>query len=147
MSPPKQFSDVIREWAMVFMHRSVKDFKRFMVDSSLSFTQVNLLMRLYHGGKVGVSELGDHLGISNAAASQAIDPLVKNGLLERAEDPNDRRAKQLTLTEEGCTLIERGIEARCQWIAGLTDAFTPDQRAMIVSALTLLTEGARKTDD
>lgn len=147
MSIPEQFSTVIREWAMVFMHRSIKDFKRFMVDSGLSFTQVNLLMRLYHGGKVGVSELGQHLGISNAAASQAIDPLVKDGLLKRTEDPNDRRAKQLTLTEDGRTLIERGIEARCQWIAGLSEAFTKEQQSMIISALTLLMESASKNDD
>jgi DNA-binding MarR family transcriptional regulator len=147
MSPPKQFSDVIREWAMVFMHRSVKDFKHFMADSGLSFTQVNLLMRLYHGGKVGVSELGEHLGISNAAASQAIDPLVKDGLLERTEDPEDRRAKQLSLTEDGRILIERGIEARCQWIVGLNESFTPDQKNLIISALRLLTEEARKIDE
>ncbi|KAF0108864.1 MAG: transcriptional regulator MarR family [Anaerolineaceae bacterium] len=147
MSPPKQFSDTIREWAEVFMHRSMRDFKRFMNDSGLSFTQVNLLMRLYHGGKIGVSELGGHLGITNAAASQAIDRLVKDGLIERSEDPQDRRAKRLTLTEEGHALIARGIETRGQWIAGLTEAFTPEQQAMIVSALTLLTEAARKTDE
>ena len=147
MSPSKQFLDVIREWAEVFMHRSMKDFKRFMSDSGLSFTQMNLMMRLYHGGKVGVSDMGGHLGITNAAASQAIDRLVKDGLLKRAEDPQDRRAKQLTLTEDGHDLIERGIEARSQWIAGFTEAFTPDQQSMIISALTLLTEGARKTDD
>jgi DNA-binding MarR family transcriptional regulator len=147
MSPPTQFSEVIREWAMIFMHRSVKDFKHFMAESGLSFTQVNLLMRLYHGGKVGVSELGDHLGISNAAASQAIDPLVKDGLLERAEDPEDRRVKLLTLTENGRIHVRHGIDARCQWFAGLAEMFTPDQQAMIISALTLLTEGARKTND
>jgi DNA-binding MarR family transcriptional regulator len=147
MLPLKQFSEAIREWAEVFMHRSMRDFKRFMDESGLSFTQVNLLMRLYHGGKIGVSELGDHLGISNAAASQAIDRLVKDGLLERAEDPQDRRAKLLTLTKDGQALIERGIEARSQWIAGLTEAFTPDQQNMIISALALLTEEARKTDD
>jgi DNA-binding MarR family transcriptional regulator len=147
MSPPKQFSDAIREWAEVFMHRSMQDFKRFMDESGLSFTQVNLLMHLYHGGKIGVSELGGHLGITNAAASQAIDRLVKDGLLGRAEDPQDRRAKLLTLTQDGQTLIERGIEARSQWIAGLTEAFTPDQQGMIISALTLLTEEARATKE
>lgn len=147
MSPEQQFQAAIREWAEVFMQRLMRDFKRFMADSGLSFTQVNILMRLYHGGPLAVSDLGGHLGITNAAVSQAIDRLVKDALIERAEDLQDRRVKRLTLTEKGRALIARGIERRGQWIARLTEAFTADQRAMIISALTLLTEEARKAAD
>ncbi len=147
MSPTKQFLKVLREWAEVFMHRSMRDFKRFMDESGLSFSQVNVLMRLFHGGKRGVSEIGDHLGVTNAAASQAVDRLVQMGMIERAEDPDDRRAKQLALTDKGRALIEKGIDARSQWIENLTNALTSEQQTMIVSALTLLTEAARKTEE
>ena len=144
MSPPKVFSDVIREWSEVFMHRSMRDFRRFMDETGLSFSQINILMRLFHGGSAGVSEIGERLGVSNAAASQAVERLVQMGLVERTEDPQDRRAKQLALTPQGCTLIERGIEIRSQWVEGLTDALTPEQQSMIISALTLLTAAAKE---
>lgn len=129
------------------MHRSMREFKRFMDATGLSFSQINILMRLFHGGSAGVSEIGDQLGVTNPAASQAVDRLVQLGLIERTEDPEDRRAKRLALTQKGRTLIEKGVEVRSQWIEGLTDALTPEQQNMIISALTLLTEAAHKTKE
>jgi DNA-binding MarR family transcriptional regulator len=51
------------------------------------------------------------------------------------------------LTPKGRTLIERGIEARSQWVEGLTEALTPEQQSLTISALTLLTEAARATKE
>jgi DNA-binding MarR family transcriptional regulator len=147
MSPTKALSEVIREWSTVFMHRSMRDFKRFMDETDLSFSQINVLMRLFHDRKSGVSEIGDQLGVTNAAASQAVDRLVQMGLIGRTEDPDDRRAKRLVLTQKGRELVEKGIEARSKWIEGLTDALTPEEQVLITSALHLLTEAARKIED
>jgi len=147
MSPTIVFTEVIREWSEVFMQRSMRDFRKFMEETGLSFSQINILMRLLHGGNTGVSEIGDQLGVTNAAASQAVDRLVQLGLIERTEDPDDRRAKRLALTPKGRTLIEKGIEVRSQWVEGLTDALTPDQQSLIISALTLLTAAARTTKE
>jgi Transcriptional regulators len=147
MSPTKALAESINEWSEVFMHRSGRDFRRFMEETGLSFSQLNVLMRLFHRGNCGVSEIGEQLGVTNAAASQTVDHLVQLGLIERTEDPADRRAKQLALTQQGNTLIENGIAARSKWFEGLIDAFTPEQHQLIISALTLLTEAARKTKD
>lgn len=147
MSPTKVFPEVIREWSEVFMQRSMRDFRKFMDETGLSFSQINILMRLIHAGSTGVSEIGEQLGVSNAAASQAVDRLVILDLIKRTEDPADRRAKQLALTQKGRILIESGIEARSRWVEGLTDALTPDQQTMIVAALTLLTAAARATEE
>jgi DNA-binding MarR family transcriptional regulator len=148
MSPTKVvLTEVIREWSEVFMHRSMRDFKRFMDATGLSFSQISILMRLVHGGNAGVSEIGGQLGVTNAAASQAVDRLVQLGLIERTEDPEDRRAKRLALTQKGRALVEKGVRARSQWIESLTEALTPEQQNVIVSALTLLTEVSRKTKE
>jgi DNA-binding MarR family transcriptional regulator len=147
MSQPKALTEVIREWSGVFMRRSGRDFRGFMEETGLSFSQLNILMRLFHGGRCGVSEIGERLGITNAAASQSIDRLVNMGLIKRSEDPADRRAKQLALTQAGQALIEKGVEVRSQWVEGLTEALTSAQQDMIITALTLLTEAARKTED
>ncbi|HVM70484.1 MAG TPA: MarR family transcriptional regulator [Anaerolineales bacterium] len=147
MSPTKELTGVIREWSEVYMRRSGRDFKRFMDENRLSFSQVNVLMRLYHGENRGVSEIGEQMGVTSAAASQAIDRLVQQGLIERTEDPQDRRAKRLALTSKGRALVAQGIETRSQWIEGLTNALTPEQKNMIIAALTLLTAAARATEE
>ena len=146
MLPTNVFTEVLREWSQVFMQRSMRDFKRFMDSTGLSFSQVNILMRLFHGEISSVSEIGDLMGITNAAASQAVDRLVVLGLIERTEDPDDRRTKRLALTEDGRSAIEKSIEARSKWIEGLTNALDPDQQKMIIAALTLLTAAAQKTN-
>jgi MarR family transcriptional regulator, organic hydroperoxide resistance regulator len=142
----KSFSEVVGEWVEVFMHRSFRDFKRFMDEAGLSPTQVNALMRLYHGKLCGVSDIGGHLGITNAAASMMVDRLVQMGLLERSKDRKDRRLRYLKLTEPGRALVERGIEARVAWMQSLTANLSPEQQAMIVEALSMLTEAARKSE-
>ncbi len=143
----KSFSEVMGEWVEVFMHRSFRDFKRFMDDEGLSPTQVNALMRLYHGKLCGVSDIGGHLGITNSAASMMVDRLVQMGLLERSEDRKDRRLRHLKLTEPGQALVERGIEARRAWMESLTASLTPEQQTMIAEALSMLTEAARKSEN
>ena len=138
------FTQVLREWSEVFMHRSMRDFKRFMDDSGLSASQINALMRLYHGGSCFVSEISDSLGITNAATSQMLERLVKLGLIVRAEVPDDRRVRQITLTSQGRLLIEEGIKARALWLQELTTALSAREQEAIVEALILLTEAARK---
>ena len=147
MPPTKQLTETVREWSEVFMHRSMRDFKRFMDETDLSFSQMSVLMRLFHGSNCGVSEIGEQLGITNAAASQTVDRMVQLGLIERTEDPDDRRAKRLALTQKGRTVMEKGIEARSQWVEDLTDALTPEQQSLTILALTLLTAAARATKE
>jgi DNA-binding MarR family transcriptional regulator len=80
--------------------------------------------------------------VSNAASSQLIDRLVDLGLIERTEDPFDRRAKQLTITMKGRSVMEQGIAARCKWMETLTTQITPEQRVSVIAALTILTSCA-----
>jgi len=143
----KLLSRTVREWSEAFMHRSMRDFKRVMNDTGLSFSQINILMCLMHGGCEGVSEIGERMGFTNAAASQAIDRLVQLDLVKRSENPQDRRVKQLELAPKGLALMQKGIEARTRWVEDVTDSLTTAQQETIIAALTLLTEAARARTD
>ncbi|MBE7473039.1 MAG: hypothetical protein DPW09_00115 [Anaerolineae bacterium] len=146
MSANPQFSAALHEWAEIFMRRSMHDFFHFIKANGLSLTQLNTLMQLYHRGACGISDVGDHLGITNAATSQMIQRLVEQGLLIRTEDAVDRRVKQVALTAAGRALIEQGFEARRRWLEDLTTALTPDQQVQIGTALADLTAAARDWD-
>ncbi len=137
---------VLHDWSEVFMKRSFHDFKRFMDDADLSPSQVGALMQLHHCGECGVSDIANHLGFTKPAASQMVERLVQQGLLKRTEDVNDRRVKQITLTPNGQSLIEGGIDARRRWMEQLTKTLTPEEQQDIAGALILLTEAARKLE-
>lgn len=147
MQSSEQLTRVVRDWAEVFMHRSMHDFKRFMDTTGLSFSQISILMRLVHGGSMGITEIADTMGVTSAAASQSIDRLVQIGLITRAEDPDDRRAKRLELAYKGRALVEKGIETRSKWIEHITKSLTSEQQDMIITALTLLTNATQKLED
>ncbi len=147
MSPSKPISEIIQEWTNAFMHHSGRDFKYFMEETGLSFSQVNVLIRLFHGTNCDVSEIGEEMGVTNPAASQAVDRLVQLGLIERVEDPADRRSKRLTLSNQGRTLVENGIKARSQWMIDLAQTLTIEQKQTVVSALTILTAMTRKNEN
>ena len=144
MSTAKQFSKALHEWTLAFMHRSFHDFKRYMDASGLSPSQINALMCLYHSEACGVSNIGEHVGISNAAASQMVDRLVHMGLVERTEKSDDRRVKHLTLTAQGRVLVENGVEARSRWMEELAEVLTEAQQDEISSALVHMIEATHK---
>src|SRR5574341_152674 len=146
MPSTEQFTRVIHDWSEVFMRRSMRDFKRFMDDSGLSPSQINALMRLHYRGKCGVSDIGEHLGVTNAAASQMVDRMVQLGLFTRSEDSDDRRVRQISLTQEGRALVEAGVEARRRWMEELTTTLTLEEQEAIVAALVILTTAARRLD-
>lgn len=143
MSTTKQFNTTLREWAEIFMTRSMRGWMHFVKSSGLSMPQFTIIMRLYHHGMCGVSDVSSHLEVTNAAASQLVDRLVQQGLLDRAEDPHDRRAKQITLSAKGRALVEKGIEARHRWLEGLGDKLLPDQQVMVTEALICLMDATR----
>jgi DNA-binding MarR family transcriptional regulator len=146
MTTPDKFKQVLRDWSATFMRRSMRDFVQFRKNSGLSMTQMNTLFHLYHGSKCGVSDVGELLGVTNAAASQLVDKLVQNGLIERSEDPLDRRMKQLKLTIKGQEIIQESIEVRRRWMEQLTDELTQDEQESIITALTILTYAAENLD-
>ncbi len=142
MTEKSKFGEILHAWADVFMHRSMRDMIQFAKSSGVSIAQLNTLMYLSHHGRCGVSGIGNHLGVTNAAASQMIERLVQQGYLERSEDPQDRRSRQITLSEQGRKLIREGIDARHQWMEELATKFSLEEQKQIMDALILLTRAA-----
>jgi len=146
MSYFQPFPQILHDWSEVFMRRSIREFREFTRYSGLSMSQLSALLRLYYGGQCGISDIGDHLGVTNAASSQMIDRLVQQGFIERSEDPHDRRSKNLVLTAKGRMLVQDGIAARQRWMEQLTAALTPEQQESITTALIVLTQAAQRLE-
>jgi DNA-binding MarR family transcriptional regulator len=90
-----------------------------------------------------MSEISERFDITAAAASQLVDKLVQAGYIERAEDPNDRRAKLLRLTENGEKFVRKGIEERYRWVNDLSVHLNEGEKLKVSEALGILTEAAK----
>ena len=132
----------LRRWMEAVTTRSMRDWARYVKSTGLSMPQFRLLMELYYRNSCGVSQISDEMSITHAAASQLVDKLVQSGLLERTEDPNDRRVRNVALSEVGRTFVKNGIEQRYLWINDLAENLNGEERRTIARALTALTEKA-----
>jgi DNA-binding MarR family transcriptional regulator len=130
-----------------FVHRSMRDSARFVKASGFSMPQFFLLMHLRHREHCGISDLSEHMEISNAAASQLVDKLVHAELLVRTEDPDDRRAKQVTLSQKGKELIQQGIEERYRWVEELADVLSVEEKMKVTEALKILNETMKRVEN
>ena len=69
----------------------------------------DLLWTLYRrpGRSLRVKELANEVVLSPTAMSRFVDRVEAAGCVRREPDPEDRRALQITLTEEGVELLRR----------------------------------------
>jgi len=140
MRDTSDITAVIRQWMESFFMRSMRDWTCYVRTTGLSLPQFGLLTRLYHGGGCEVHEIGEHFAVTSAAASQLVERLVQAGLVERTENPADRRARQIALTAKGRSLVERGIEQRHRWVDELASGLTAAERAAVRKTLPTLLE-------
>ena len=146
MTNPDPFLNEMQEWVELTMRNSMHSLIRSNKRRGFSMTESSALFSLRHKSGCGVGEMAEHLGISNAAASQMLDRLVEQGLISRSEDPNDRRGKRIVLTDQGNELIKEGMKARQSWVVDMVALFTPEQVALVLPVLQLLIEKTRELE-
>ena len=142
MTNSPQFSQSIRSWMDVFMHRSMRGWSLFAKSVGLSMAQFSILLQLHHKGACGMSEVSERFEITPAAASQLVEKLVQGSFISRYEDPNDRRAKVLDITDKGRELLQQGIDERYRWMEQLSERLTDEEQAQISESLDILTRVA-----
>ena len=64
-------------------------------------------------GPIRISKLAHDLDVTPAAAGQAVDRLVRSGMVDRETDPTDRRAFVISIAKKGREHL-REYETRCR---------------------------------
>jgi len=133
----------MRHFMDIAMQHSLHERSRLAKESGLSMHQLGILMQIHFRGNCGISEISNRFDITNAAASQLVDKLVQSGLIQREEDPQDRRAKLLNLTEKGKKMIQQGTERRYRWVEDLAQKLSAEERERVIEALNIMTRAAQ----
>jgi DNA-binding MarR family transcriptional regulator len=141
---PSPELDIHRQFE-VFMQRSMRGIMGSMKQDGLSMPQIYTLMYLYHEGEVRISDIGVLMDVGKAAASQLVERLVQQGLVERVEDESDRRAKKIRLQSKSLRLIEKGLAVQRREMGELMSQLSPDQMATVQKAFMYLIEAMHKT--
>lgn len=112
----------------------------------LSEATAHPLLILSRAGRENVRQgvLADEMGLEGPSVVRLIDLLAAEGLVERREDPTDRRAKVLHLTELGQAKAE-GIKCVMRRLrADLMTGIAPDELAIAFDVLGRIEQSANR---
>jgi DNA-binding MarR family transcriptional regulator len=112
-------STTIDEWMEEELKETTKD--------RVTPSQLRVLKLVARTNARRIGDVADFLAVSNAAASKAVDRLVRRGLVRRAEAVADRRAVELSLTSEGRTLLAQYEAATTQVLKEVFGALPQDK--------------------
>ncbi|UKO99553.1 MarR family winged helix-turn-helix transcriptional regulator [Nostoc sp. UHCC 0870] len=113
---------------------------------SISIPQLRSLAFLKRRPGASLSEVADHLGVTCATASTTIERLVQRLLVQRTDNPQERRRIVLNLTPEGKHLLEQSQAKTRAHIAEILQDLTPEQISQIEHGLTLLKNVFEQTE-
>ncbi|MCL4522450.1 MAG: MarR family winged helix-turn-helix transcriptional regulator [Acidobacteria bacterium] len=114
---------------------------REIAGEALTLSQFKLLKLVANTDAHSVGDVAAFLGVSNAAASKAVDKLVRRKQLVRAEGRLDRRAAVLSLTARSRRLLAAYDAARDQKLTEIFRAFSPEELEHTTEILDRLSAG------
>jgi DNA-binding MarR family transcriptional regulator len=144
MSSKGNYLRAIEEWADIYMGRSLSEYFAFLRGTGMSMQQAHALTFLFYNAPSKISEICAHMMVSAAAASQMVDRLEKQNLVARIPEPEDRRVRNVVLSEQGQEFVRQSIKARRSWVENQPTEFSNEQLDQISSALRLLSNVYRE---
>jgi DNA-binding MarR family transcriptional regulator len=106
--------------------------------TGLRATQRAILARVAHQGSPTMNELAAALVLDRTGLTHNLKPLQRDGLLQVAVDPDDRRSRRIRLTKRGEAKLE---ESEAAWQRAQDDfeaAFGAKQAAVLRKVLAVV---------
>ncbi|MCL6593191.1 MAG: MarR family transcriptional regulator [Alicyclobacillus sp.] len=102
--------------------------------------QFDALLILDRHGDLTIGDVSSKLYLAYSTTTDLVDRLERAGFVARERDQLDRRVVRVRLLPKGSELIERVLDTRRAYLAGVLESLTNNQRAEILRVLDLLNE-------
>ncbi len=109
----------------------------------LTMPQVKTLYLLNEGPK-RMREVAARLDVEMPSATTMIDRLLAKRLVERSQDPGDRRAVVCSLTPAGRDAVERFWALRMARVEALAATLSKKELEIVVPALKIMADAGRR---
>lgn len=124
-----------------------RNFDRRAQSFGLTRSQWMVLMHLKRKNGMRQNELAKLLEIKPISITRLVDRLIKNNWVERRDDPVDRRAKRIFLTDKVEPLIgklrDMGLDIREESLLGISS----DQREVLMKILIQIRANVAESKD
>jgi DNA-binding MarR family transcriptional regulator len=101
---------------------------------------VAALMQIVADERMSITTLATRLGVSLATASQVVTDLEASGLVERIEDPSDRRRTLVQVADSHRALADTLLDTRLRPVQRALDRMRPTEQRAVLRGLALIAE-------
>ena len=116
--------------------------QRHIESLGIGLSDFAVLELLLHKGPTPVNRIGAHVRLTSGSITTAVDRLERRGLVERRNDPEDRRTRMVHLTGAGRRMIACAFADHQKAMERATAALTPAERGQAAELLKKLGLGA-----
>jgi DNA-binding MarR family transcriptional regulator len=117
------------------MHRLLN---QTLKGQGVSLAQLKLLHFIERGRSVRAIDISDAFGFAPRTVTEAVDALERDGLARRDPDPNDRRAKRISITDKGSDIIRDADPSRQAFASNVFGVLTKAEEAELIRLLQML---------
>lgn len=110
------------------------------VEERVTLPQFRMLVVLSTRGATKLVTLAEVLDVAPSTAMRMVDRLITAGLADRQVNPENRRETLLRLTADGRRTVADVTARRRTEIAGIVERLVPEQRRILISALSAFNE-------
>ncbi|UII55305.1 MarR family transcriptional regulator [Cytobacillus spongiae] len=103
-----------------------------------------ILELLYSKGPHPVQKISETFAIPSGSITYVVDKLEKKGLVKRLPNPEDRRASNVTLTDEGRALFDEIFPQHVATISQNLSFITEDEKEQLIYLLKKIGLGAKE---
>lgn len=127
-----QISNLFRQVSSVYSHTLNPAHKAAF--GKITINQSKIISYIFSDSDkdIGIKTIAQNLMVSAAAASQAIDRLVEAGLIERKQDPQDRRAVMISVSNEGKKFLKSIQEESIELMGDIYKEIAPTEEELII---------------
>ena len=119
-------------------HHLMRTADRRMAEQGASLARTKLLLCLEKRGPMRATDIAEFFSQSPRTVTEAIDGLEKAGLVQRTQDPSDRRAKLVQVTPKGIEAAAKTEPVRRQLIEQTFGVLDKNERAKLAQILAKL---------
>jgi DNA-binding MarR family transcriptional regulator len=112
------------------------------VEETVTLSQFRTLVVLRAHGVSRLNRLSERLKVNASTTMRTVERLMTAGLVDRRENPDDRREVIIELTDRGRQLVDEVTARRRRAIEGIVRAMPAEQRAAMVDALLAFAQAA-----
>ena len=126
--------------------RAIKPHKLKPIAFDLTLAQGRCLRMIKRHGNCTLRELSGHLGVRPSTASELVDRLVREDLVRREQDTQDRRTVRLALAPKGQRWFAKHRAERRKHLHIFLDRLTEPQRKAMLKALETLNDVVQQVE-